>query len=70
MSEDSLTGVPYGEPKTTSPVRRAVAWALVLVPILLFGGNYVMDKVTASLDGKCVPLDTNAKLCVHRENQE
>ena len=69
MSEDSLDGVPFGEPKT-SPIRKAVAWALVLVPILLFGGNYVMDKVTASLDGKCVPLDTNAKLCVHRNDPE
>ena len=70
MSEvHPFDGEPIGVPKT-SPVRRAVAWAVVLVPVLLFGGNYVMDSVTASLDGKCVRLDTNAKLCVHRDNPE
>lgn len=52
-----------------SPSKRKLAlFALALVPVLLFGGNYVMDKLTASLDGQCLVVDTNATLCLHRDD--
>lgn len=66
MGNESPNDVPiFGESKTS---RKPWLWLLVLlVPVSLLGGNYVMDAITSTLDGKCVRLDTNATLCVHRE---
>lgn len=56
------------EPDNSLPKRKLIMWALVLVPVLMFGGNFVMDKITAALDGRCLVVDTNATVCVHRDD--
>ena len=67
MNDTSPEAQLFGEPNSPSK-RRLALFALVLIPVLLFGGNYVMDKLTAALAGQCLVVDTNATLCVHRND--